>query len=900
MLSVCTLQVIPADTQSYIGVTTLIDIVQPAVVLLNRKQIDGPLGIRVKEYLEAVGLQDTEMHAVHPKFFQEVAGLETIESFSVSELHGEELSRHSLALEAVHALHHFLQSAHSVHFQVRTIRYTFQSPHSRLSLPLAAIRALEVLPIAGQSSMSLLASVNRCSTKEGARLLRSTLIAPLKDLPTIEARQVAVQELFMDKPLLLRLAVLLKQLPDQDSALSMLVTRPKTATPSSVRHLVHALMGLKMGLEIMAELSSALATAHSPLLVAVRECMQAVQLQRILEIILAIIDEEATVQKETWLRQQEEVFAVRAGQDAVLDTTRVVFAQTLEDIDSLAESYQQNWGTPSLTTKYSRSRGYHLSLPAPQTTLPDAAVRVTKLKRSYVFTTQDLEAQNRSLSSLLFDMYLATNAALQTARGEVLQYMWSLSAAIESVALLDMVQSFAQIASQSEQRWTRPEFVESYRATLQFTAMRHPVAEALALDQVANDCDLGREASTVIVTGPNGSGKSTFIRTVAVNAILAHCGAFVPAQQASLSLLNDIFVRVGFDDDMHTNASTFTVEMRELAHILSHASPHSLVIIDELGRGTAVDEGVSIAWAAVEELLQSSCACLLVTHFHELTGISDLYSQCAHLAMAAQPVGDSISFEFKASDPQHTTFISDYGIRAARAMGCPDAVLETAVRVKAQLMERKGWSQGVMPNKCQLDSLGSLWATAATFAEPHAARECPIIQWVAAQASIDAATGCSEAVLRAVADSIAVMEHATGPVQCLQSHIHEIQAGLAISQMHVTPVPNAADSGQHVVPLPDSSQVALPPRHKTVNQQQTQTGARANDTGESTSVLGFASDRDTVVSGFGWDLETELSSIGDLKQSRQGAYGSSSSLHDSSRSAEVSAADSLMQLFGGT
>ena len=903
MLNTCTLQVIAADTQSYAGVTTLIDLVQPAIILLKKKQIAAPIGIHIREYMEAAGLNESELHAVHPKFFQEAAGLESVEHLSISALHGDELDRHALALEAVHALQHFLQSVQSVHLQPRTIRFIFQSPYSRMALPLSAIRALELLPIPGQQSASVFSSVNRCSTKEGVRLLRGTLVAPFKDLPTIQARLEAVQELCNDRSLLLRLSVLLKQLPDLDSSVSALVARPHTATPSSVRQLVHGMMGLKEGLGVMKDLADILASVKSPLLAAVRECLQAAELQSVLDVILANIDEEATVQKEAWLRQQEEVFAVRAGKDAMLDTTRVVFAQTLDDIDALVEQYRQAWGAPSLCTKYSKTRGYHLSLPVPQGSLPLAAIRVSKLKRAFVFTTQDLDSQNRSLTSLLHDMYLATNSALQAAREELLQFMWSLSAAIESVALLDVVHGFAQVANQSGQSWVRPCFVSSERAVLQLTAMRHPVAEALSLDQVSNDCFFGEFARTTIVTGPNGAGKSTFIRTAAINTILAHCGAFLPATEATMSVFDNILVRVGFDDDMHTNASTFSVEMRELAHILDHANENSLVIIDELGRGTAVDEGVSIAWAAVEALLESKCACLLVTHFHELASLAGLYASCTHLAMAAQPVGESIAFQFKASDPKDTTFIDDYGIRAARAMGCPDVVLNTALAVKQHLAARKGWSQGVLPSAAiPLEESGSIWTDSSTFRCAHAVDQCPIVQWLQSQLE---PLGHRDTLSNAAAMTASVqqLQGLHGSIDCLRGHLDALK-GYGAEPERSQPLSDAAREWPLAMHSPAPKPAAQATDHATI-----QPGVELAAI-FSSPPLPFPqgsdghSERGTVSSSIAWDFEAELSSIGDLSRSETAANDSMDDIaRDPSscaaHSMEHTAAAGLLQMFGG-
>ncbi|HAW96221.1 MAG TPA: DNA mismatch repair protein MutS, partial [Phycisphaerales bacterium] len=246
------------------------------------------------------------------------------------------------------------------------------------------------------------------------------------------------------------------------------------------------------------------------------------------------------------------------------------------------------------------------------------------------------------------------------------------------VARIDCLLGLAEIAS--KRGWTRPEFTDV--PGMEITGGRHPVLEAMLRDSfVPNDCSLagsGNRATMALITGPNMAGKSTFIRQVALTALLAHAGSWVPADSTRLGLMDRIMTRIGASDELHSGRSTFMVEMTETANILHHATPNSLVILDEIGRGTSTLDGLSLAWAITETLAERGAPTLFATHYHELTGLADTIEAVTNLHVMVKEWNDQIIFLHRIQ-PGRTD--RSYGIHVARLAGLPKSTLKRAQAV---------------------------------------------------------------------------------------------------------------------------------------------------------------------------------------------------------------------------
>jgi len=286
-----------------------------------------------------------------------------------------------------------------------------------------------------------------------------------------------------------------------------------------------------------------------------------------------------------------------------------------------------------------------------------------------------LGAQERSMK-LEYELYLQV-------RETVLKHLRPIQQAADSLAQLDVLAGFAQTARLHS--YCRP--VVGHEGQLEIRNGRHPVLEQTILDErfVPNHTDLSADKQIALITGPNMAGKSTYIRQVALIALLAHTGSFVPASEARVDLLDRIFTRIGASDNLSRGQSTFMVEMSETANILHHATPNSLIILDEIGRGTSTFDGLSLAWSIVEHIHQQLGAkTLFATHYHELTELSQRLQRVINLNVAVKEYNDQIVFLRQIIDGAAD---QSYGIQVARLAGVPQPVLERAKEILMNLEE---------------------------------------------------------------------------------------------------------------------------------------------------------------------------------------------------------------------
>ncbi|HHY06147.1 MAG TPA: DNA mismatch repair protein MutS, partial [Clostridia bacterium] len=255
------------------------------------------------------------------------------------------------------------------------------------------------------------------------------------------------------------------------------------------------------------------------------------------------------------------------------------------------------------------------------------------------------------------------------------------------LAQIDVLQSLAEVAVQNS--YVRPQLLEQEENYLHFVDLRHPVVEKVLPEAayVPNDLSMSDEVDFYIITGPNMGGKSTYCRSVALAVIMAQMGSFVPAKEAVISLRDRVFARVGASDDLRSGQSTFMVEMNEVANILNHATPYSLVVLDEVGRGTSTCDGLSMAWAISEYLIKAlKSKTLFATHYHELTCLSNIYEGIKNLSVAVQEKGEEIVFLHKII-PGATD--KSYGIQVAKLAGLPQVVVDRANEILKNLEAEK-------------------------------------------------------------------------------------------------------------------------------------------------------------------------------------------------------------------
>ncbi|POO57131.1 DNA mismatch repair protein MutS [Agrobacterium rosae] len=534
--------------------------------------------------------------------------------------------------------------------------------------------------LSGDRDGSLLHSINRTVTGGGARLLAERLMSPLTDAEKINARLDAVAYLLDDVSLSDGLRDALKQVADMPRALSRLALD---------RGGPRDLGAIRLGLYAAAKVAELLDQGLLP-----DELAQALAALKALPVELeAMLG--ATLAEELPLLKRDGGF-VREGSNLELDEIRALRDQSRRVIAGLQLQYSEETGIKSLKIKHNNVLGYFIEVTAgnADVMMADAQAKARFIHRQAMagamrFTTTelaDLESRIANAASQALTIELQAFAQMVEA---VVSHAEAIKAGAFALAAIDVATSLAYLAA--EQAYCRP--VVDGSMMFDIKGGRHPVVEQALRRQstgpfIANHCDLSavngnRNGAIWLLTGPNMGGKSTFLRQNALIAILGQIGSFVPAEAAHIGIVDRLFSRVGASDDLARGRSTFMVEMVETAAILNQATDRSLVILDEIGRGTATFDGLSIAWAAVEHLHEvNRCRGLFATHFHELTVLSEKLGRLSNATMKVREWEGDVIFLHEVGPGAADR---SYGIQVAKLAGLPASVVERARAVLTQL-----------------------------------------------------------------------------------------------------------------------------------------------------------------------------------------------------------------------
>jgi DNA mismatch repair protein MutS len=543
-------------------------------------------------------------------------------------------------------------------FTVRTY-----SPDATMPLDVATIRNLEL--------SALTALIDRTRTPIGARRLRGWLGAPMRDAESIELRLAAVDELTSEPPLRDRIVTALKDVGD----LERLVSRAAQGRASA-----RELVSLRRSLEAIPAVQVALAGCRA---LAIRELTGEISgsPQLATELTAALVEDPPPVARAGG--------AIRPGYDGELDGIVEASRSAREWIAGLEALERQRTGIRSLKVGFNKVFGYYVEVSnANSLPLPTDYIRKQTLTGAERYLTPELKekeaivltAQERIVArelDILRDLGERVAASASELRGSA-----------RAIGEIDALCSLG--AAAADLGWHRPEVNAALRLSIK--GGRHPLVEQSlpAGVFVANDLELDPDSEQItILTGPNMAGKSTYLRQAAVIVLLAQCGSFVPADRAIVGLTDRIFTRVGAHDDITAGMSTFMVEMTETAYILNHATRASLVILDEVGRGTSTYDGVSIAQSVVEHLHDSprlGCRTLFATHYHELTALAERLPRVRNQRVEVLEDGDTVRFLHRVVPGGADR---SYGIHVAALAGLPSSVIARARQVLAELERQR-------------------------------------------------------------------------------------------------------------------------------------------------------------------------------------------------------------------
>ncbi len=544
---------------------------------------------------------------------------------------------------------------------------------SYIRLDAAARRNLEISEtLRGEAAPTLLSLLDTCACGMGSRLLRHWLHHPLRDREILRNRldAVAAFKESHDEAPHVAIHASLRRTADIERITARIAL--KSARPRD-------LSGLRDSLALLPELQVLLTPLDSPRL---RQIHASLHDPYNLSALLrnAIRQEPASVLRDGGV--------IADGYDAELDELRAIQNNCGEFLVALESRERERTGIATLKVEYNRVHGFYIEVSHAQAgKVPDDYRRRQTLKNAERYITPELKTfEDKALSAA--DRALAREKLLYDTLLEMLQpHIPALQAIAAAVAETDVLAALAERAQTLD--LTPPEFTDE--SVIEITGGRHPVVESQTDNFIANDTILSRSRQMLLVTGPNMGGKSTYMRQTALIALLAHCGSFVPAQSARLGPIDQIFTRIGASDDLAGGRSTFMVEMTEAASILHNATENSLVLLDEIGRGTSTFDGLALAWAIARQLIEKNRSyTLFATHYFELTRLAQDYRQIANVHLDAIEHRDHIVFLHSVEEGPAS---QSYGLQVAQLAGIPGNVIQAARKRLAQL-EQQGMVGG--------------------------------------------------------------------------------------------------------------------------------------------------------------------------------------------------------------
>lgn len=541
----------------------------------------------------------------------------------------------------------------------------------------------------GEVNGSLLGVLDQTVTSMGARLLRSWVEQPLTRLDSIMERQNAIAEFTFSLEKRETIREYLKQTYDLQRIISKLASNSANARD---------LLALKQTLKMAPLLKEFLAEVKEK-----RNCSLVETIDPLPEL-TAILE---TAIKEDPPLTIKDGGMIKPSFQPDLEKLIKANSQGKRWVAELEQGEKERTGIKSLKIGYNQVFGYYFEVTKSNLDLvPPDFIRKQTLANGERFINQKLKEYEDQILNAHEKSVALEYQIFQELKETVLESIDTLQATASALAELDVLVTLAEVAVRNN--YVKPVFNETGKTVI--IDGRHPVVERMfsAGTFVPNDTVLDQQDNRcLIITGPNMAGKSTYMRQVALIAILAHLGSFIPAKQGEISLLDRVFTRVGASDDLATGQSTFMVEMNEVAYILNHATPKSLVILDEIGRGTSTFDGLSIAWAVVEfinNLKRIGCKTLVATHYHELTELEGKLDGIKNYHVAVQRLGEDINFLRKIA-PGKTD--RSYGIEVARLAGLPTEITDRAKEI-LQNLEKNETAESKSPAETNEKTLQQL------------------------------------------------------------------------------------------------------------------------------------------------------------------------------------------------
>jgi len=627
---------------------------------------------KARSVLEEIGIHITQRNSLD--FSTRNAEALIKEQFKVATLDGYGVTDKPVALGAAGAVLAYLKDVHRTGSVTLSGLRTY-SVESHMIVDSQTQKNLELIKNArdGSSRGTLFSILSKTVTPMGKRKLKQWILQPLKDVKEINQRLDAVEELARDAIVRKDISNSFRDLGDLERITSRIVFGSAGARD---------LLALRISIGKLPTVKETLKACKSQI---ISDSVKSIDPLSVLHEILktAIVDEPPVSVREGGM--------IRQGFNKDLDSLKESISTDKKWIASLQATERRRTGIKSLKVGFNKVHGYYIEVTKSNTNLvPDEYLRKQTLANAERYITPELKekestvlAGEERINKLEYEIY-------ETLRQQVSGSAGILRRNANAVAIVDVLVALSDVAV--TRRYTRPKVTEETR--IKIVDGRHASLEVMLgpNEFVPNDIEIGDGGSTlIIITGPNMAGKSTWMRQCAIIVLLAQMGSFVPAKSAEIGLVDRIFTRVGAFDDLTARQSTFMVEMIETANILNNATDRSLVVLDEIGRGTSTFDGMALAWAVAERIVQMKTRSLFATHFHQLTDMASQYHGVKNVHTLAKESGNSIIFLHKVVNGGTD---KSYGIHVAALAGVPDEVVKRANQILQKIEKENSVTVG--------------------------------------------------------------------------------------------------------------------------------------------------------------------------------------------------------------
>ncbi|KAI4949740.1 hypothetical protein J4E86_007694 [Alternaria arbusti] len=682
------------DSQTFVRTVHKLKVYGPSEILIVSTAASprSKLFSIVEENLEDIG---SKLTLLDRRYWAESTGYEYIQSLAFREdVEAIKISvtGNYYAVCCIAAALKYIDLGLGMVFSAHSLRMRYEPSEGSMMIDVSTIYSLELVQNLRdpKSRDCLFGLLNETLTPMGARLLRSNVLQPLTEPEVLNTRYAAVDDMTKKEELFFATRAALKDFLDADRILTALIVAPSKTTLQTTEQSINHVIMLKQFVNSVSPVFEALTGTASVMLNNIREICAPENVAPVQELIDRVINEDTTYARQPLELRNQRTYAVKSGVNGLLDVARTTYKEATEDAYQHSTELSREIQFIVFNLKYDTARQFYMKIATTELegkALPPIFTNIIRRKNNIECQTLELMKRNQK----------ACDEAVEALIDEVRSHVAILFKICEAVAMLDMIAAFAHLVTVNN--YTQPQLTD----TLAIEAGRHPIKEKIMKSKfVPNDVYATQQTRFQIITGCNMSGKSTYIRSVALMTIMAQIGCYVPANYASFPILHQLFARLGMDDNIETNVSTFAAEMKEIAFILRNVDRRSLVLIDELGRGTSTRDGLAIALAIAEALVSSRALVWFATHFKDLATIMSDRAGVQNLHLAVE-MEDAHSMTMLYKTAQGVVQEIHYGLTLARVVPFPPGVVEHATLVAQQverhMLRKKKASETVLKEK---------------------------------------------------------------------------------------------------------------------------------------------------------------------------------------------------------